>query len=230
MVDSAPVTINENGIRIRAADAALVGLIDLQLKPDFFTQYQTPHDTNHEFGIDVGELKKRICEARKGDAVRLTITNENRERQVRVSVDDRGMTSTFTIPTNTLEEDETPESDELEFAGSAVVAVGALKDAFNRMGDSTRLFLYRDRLVIESTSEEGAASVELVDGSDHIHAIHLDDDPISAMYATDHLQTVTRLNNTVGHVKLQFGTDYPIRVGADRNKFTVEYTLAPRIE
>lgn len=229
LVTSAPVTINQDGVRLRATDPKMVGLIDLHLKPAFFTQYQAPKAT-HKFAIDTGDFKQRICEARKGDTVRLAVTDEHETRTVRVTVDDRGMTSTFTIPTNSLEDDEIPETDDLEFTGRAVVAVGALKDAIDRMGTSAQLTLHDDRLVIESTTENGAASVEFLEGSDHLHAIHLDDGPITASYATDYLKHVIKLKNTVDRVHLRFGTDYPLRIEADRDTFAAAYTLAPRIE
>ncbi len=212
----------------------MVALIDLKLKPRFFHRYTPPHNGNAQFGIDVYELKSRVCEARKGDTIELAVTENpgqgGSEHRLHVTVDETGVKSNFTIQSHSLDEDETPETDDLEFAGSTVVSLDKLKDAIQRMGDSAELSLQSDRLTVQSETETGTANVEFLEGGDHIHAIQLENGPVTSMYSTNYLKHITKLKNTVERVKLRFGNDFPLRFEVDRDQFKLEYTLAPRIE
>jgi len=223
VVSDSPVIIDRKGVRFHATDPGMVALIDLRLKPDQFATFDAPSPV--EFGIDMDEVKRRVCEARKGDDVTLAVTDDTNP-EMRVTVDDRGMKSTFTIESDTLDSGDKPETDDLTFSGEAVVALDKLKDAVDRMGDSAEFTLREDQLVIESD----ASRVALLEASDHIHGITLDDGPVTAIYSTDYLEHVMKLKNTVSRVRLRFGDDFPLRVKADRDRFSVAYTLAPRIE
>lgn len=229
-VEDTPVTIDQDGIRFHAADASLVALIDLKLKPELFDRWQPPAEPV-TFGLNAGKLKGKVGEAKKGDELTLKVTEEHVDGELKpvlhVSIYQDGIRSTFTL--TTIEPDtERPETDDLEFTGEALVSLKPLRDAIKKLGDSIQFTLTEDGLDLDS--EEAGAQVTFPHSSDHIHAIQTNNEPVTSRYAQDYLTTIRKIKNTAERVEIRFGTDFPLRVKADTDQFTLEYTLAPRIE
>lgn len=235
LVDESPVRINEKGIRFRAADPSKVGMIDLVLEPDAFSNYQPPEKELY-FQVNAEDLKDKVTEARKGDRLTFSVTHEqvqeSREPVLHVSVRSDGVESTFSLPTTQVDEEDQPDTENLEFDGSAVVAMEKFTKAINRMDDSMQLTLTEDQLVLESSGdgESQSTRVTFPENSDHLHAVKLEDGRVRSLYSRDYLENIKQLKQVVKRATLSFSSDYPLRVEASNNWFQLEYTVAPRIE
>lgn len=231
LVDDVPVSVGADGVRFLTADPALVGMIDLVLKPGFFGRYRCDVEDRELFRVDAGVLKDRISEAKKGDRVNLVLRRTQRnERMLDVKVWSDGITSTFTLQTMDADASDVPSTEELEFAGAAIVALPMFRAAVQKMGPSTQFTLREDRFVMASDVEEQVARVRFPDSSDHLHGVRLSDGPVCALYSTDYLDIVKGLQHTVKRLRVQFGTDYPLKLSTDNDRFAFAFILAPRIE
>lgn len=232
LVDEVPVSVGQDGVRFRTADRAMISLIDVVLKPAFFGGYEYNRQKPNLFLVDVGALKDRVSEAKKGDRLKLIIREATGAATpvIDVKVWSDGITSTFTLPTSEADEVDVPSTEDLEFSGSALVAVPMFRAAIQKMGESTQFTLREDRFVMASDVDNQVARVRFPDGSDHLHAVRLSEGPVCSMYSTEYLEIVKGLKHTVQRLRLQFGTDHPLKLGTSNDRFELSFVLAPRIE
>lgn len=232
-VTDTPVTISEDGLRFLAADAAMVAMIDLTLHPALFDRWQPPAKAV-TFGLNADEFKDKVGEAKQGDELTLSVTEERVDGSVKpvlhITIYRDGIRTTMSLPSLALDEDDQPETDDLEFAGEALVALDPLRDAIKNLGDSIQFTLDEEGLTLTSADAEAGSRVAFPANSDHIHAINLNNGPVSSRYAQDYLDAIRKLKHTVDRVTVRFGTDFPLQVSVDQDRFHMVYTLAPRIE
>jgi proliferating cell nuclear antigen PCNA len=231
LVDDMPIIVNADGIHLVAADSAMVAMIDLHLTPDLFGRFNCKAKDPIRFQVDMNEFADRVSEAKQGDDVTLTVRDDPVDGyMLDVTVWHEGITSTFTLETDSIDDTDIPDVDKLEFSGSVLVSLSMLRAAIQKMGDSVTLTLDKDALLLESTVDDQEARVRFPDTSDHLHAIALSDDAVQSTYSQDYLSVVRKLRKTVDRIRLQFGDDFPLRVWVDDDRFKLRYTLAPRIE
>lgn len=230
LMEESPVSIDQDGVRFHTADPAMVADVDLRLKPDLFGRFNPP-DQPVNVGIDVEELKSHITEAKQGDELTLTLTDngESDGLALQVSIWRDGVTTTFTMDTIDIEETDVTTQD-LTFSGSATVDLAKLVDAVDRMAASTELTLRDSGLRLESETDDNKAAVRIPDGSDYLHGASVDDDVARSLYSLDYLATLKKLKRTVDYVTVSMGTDFPLQVETDQDRFSYRFQLAPRIE
>lgn len=226
------MTADEEGIRLFAADPSMVCLVDLTLQPDLFNRFTAP-DQQIEFAVNTETLKKKVQNARKGDTLTFRVTRERKhgtwKHTLHVAITNDGVTTTFQVPE--LESDtEHPSTSDLEFDGTAIVAVDKLTEALKCLSGSVRFRLEPWRLLLESNDTEDGTQVQIVNTSDHLHAVELSGDPAASVFAAEYLAPVTKLRHTVERVTLWLGTDFPMQVTAEHNTYQWRYVVAPRIE
>lgn len=231
IVTEATVTVSDDGMRLVAADPSMVGMVNLLLKPAMFEQWEPPADPV-TFHLNVDTLKKRVCEARKGDTVGFALRPNppgDAEYLFDVSISN-GVETRFAQPTLDLDEVDRPETD-LEFSGAATVTADAFCDAVKRMNDTVAFTLRNDRLVMKSEGDdEHRAAVAFTDDTNAIRDIRVDDGAAKSLYSTDYVESVVRLKKAVNRFRVELGTDFPIRVTTDESRFKLAYIIAPRIE
>lgn len=232
VVTDMPVTVDADGVRFHGADPSMVGMIDFRLRPEFFGRYEFDAEDPVRFWINMDQLKDRVTEASKGDDLTLIVRDGDSMAKpvVDVKVWTDGITSTFSLETLDLEDQDRPETEDLEFSGSALVGLPMLRAAIQKMEGSIEFTLREDALVLESEADGETARVRFPDTSDHLHAVALSDGPVTSLYSVDYLAHVRKLRKTVQRVRVQFGDDFPLRVTAEDDRFKLAYTLAPRIE
>lgn len=229
LMEESPVRIDKDGVRFHTADPAMVAVIDLRLKPDLFGRFNPPGQPV-DVGINVEELKSHITEAKQGDELTLTLTDEGSDGlALHVSIWRDGITTTFTMDPIDIEEDDVSTQD-LTFTGSATVDLAKLVDAVDRMAASTQLTLRDSGLRVESETDDNTAAVRIPDGSDYLHGASVDDEAAQSLYSLDYLATLKKLKQTVDYVTMSMGTDFPLQVETDQDRFSYRFQLAPRIE
>lgn len=230
LMDEAPVVIDTTGIKFKSADAALVALVDLQLKPELFNRFHAPEDAI-TFNIDVEELKDYITEANQGDDLTLAVTEEPDGYQLHLSIWHDGVTTTFTLDTMDPDDEEAEEfgTDELEYTRTARIALDQLVNAIDTMDTSIDLRLDREGLQIDSDTGDTRAAVEIPASSDYLHAVTAEE-PATSSFSVDYLASLKKLKRTIDRVYIAMGTDYPLRLETDQDRFRYRFYLAPRIE
>lgn len=226
------VSVDEDGIRFVGTDPSTVGLMDLHLRPELFDRFEYAADEQVRLWINVEQFKSRVSEASKGDDLTIIVRDGPRlaKPDVDVKVWADGITSTFELETLNLDDADRPQTDDLEFSGSALVGLPMLRAAIKKMDDSITMSLHDDALVLESETDSDTARVRFPDTSDHLHGVALSDGPVESIYSKDYVMHMRKLRKTVRRVRLQFGDDFPLRVTAEDDRFKLAYTVAPRIE
>lgn len=230
LMTDVPVVIDTDGIRFRTADAAMVALVELQLKPDLFGRFNAPANAI-ECTVDIEELTEYITDAKQGDDVTLTVVEDDDGYQLQISIWHDGITTTFTMPTAEppTEDEEEFGTDALAYERSALVALDQLIAGIENMDTSVEIALDAETLSLASTDGDNSAAVEIPATSDYLHAVHVAE-PATSLFSVDYLMSFKKLKRTIDRVQIELGDDYPVRFTADEDRFRYQLYIAPRIE
>jgi len=230
LLTDAPMVIDDDGIRFRTADPAMVALVEIQLKPDLFGRFHAPANPI-ECTVDIAELTEYITEAKQGDDITLTVVEDDDGYQLQVSIWHDGITTTFTMPTAEppAEDEEEFGTDELAYERSAVVALDQLIGGIENMDTSVAITLGEETLSLASTDGDTSAAVEIPATSDYLHAVHASE-PATSLFSVDYLSSVKKLKRTIDRVQIELGDDYPVRFTAEEDRFRYRLYIAPRID
>lgn len=232
-IQEASFTFSDTGIQTKAVDSSMVSMADLALRPEFFDYYQFNRDRHVEIGVNMGELKKKVGQARKGDTLTLFIKEKQgrgrHEPHLYVEVDNDGVVSTFELEHQDLSEEDKPDTSGLEFSGSVIVSLEKLKDAVDRIDEHARFRLRENQLTIVDDGD--FTKVSFPESSNHARNIQLEDGELKSNHSTDYLDTVSKLKHTVDELRVCMGNDFPIKFEAVQTlSFRFSYIVAPRIE
>lgn len=230
LITDTPVVIDDDGIRFRTADAAMVALVEVQLKPDLFGRFNAPAEPI-ECTVDIEELTEYITEANQGDDITLTVIEDDDGYQLQISIWHDGITTTFTMPTADppTEDEEEFGTDALAYDRSALVALDQLIAGIENMDTSVEITLDEETLSLASTDGDNSAAVEIPANSDYLHAVHVTE-PATSLFSVDYLMSLKKLKRTIDRVQIELGDDYPVRFTADEDRFRYRLYIAPRIE
>lgn len=230
LLTDAPVVIDDDGIRFRTANAAMVALVEVQLKPDLFGRFHAPAKPLG-FSVDIEELTEYITEATQGDDVTITVVEDDKGYQLEISIWHDGITTTFTMSTTEPPADDEDEfgTDALAYERSAVIALDQLIAGIENMDTGIEITLDEATLSLASTDGENSAAVEIPANSDYLHAVEVAE-PATSLFSVDYLISLKKLKRTIDRIQIELGNDYPVRFTAEETRFRYRLYIAPRIE
>ena len=105
----------------------------------------------------------------------------------------------------------------------------AIEDA-DIVSDSLAMILDEDKFVVEAEGDMNKVNVEIPEGEDT--KITSDaSEKVRAKYSIDYLKKIITASKLTDKVKVQFNTDYPLRLEfVSVDKVQMIFILAPRVE
>ncbi|KLK87418.1 DNA polymerase sliding clamp [Methanoculleus sediminis] len=215
----------EDQIRTRSVDTANVAMVSLELQSTAFNSFSA---TVGELGLDIAKLKNIIGMMGKGDALTLTLLDE--ERKLELSFGGYRYSISL-LDVNTIRKDPNPPG--IDLPGKAVVPGDALNNAIKAaavISDKIALGIDPDAMTFYMEAEGDTDHIKLALGEDELVALN----PVQArsLFSIDYLKDMGRVMARADEVEVYLGIDHPVRFVfdiADGNG-RVEYLLAPRIE
>jgi proliferating cell nuclear antigen len=215
----------EDLIRTRAVDTANVAMVSLELRSTAFNSFSA---TTGELGLDIAKMKNILGMMGKGDALTLSLLDEDRKLELSFG----GYRYSVTLlDVNTIRKDPNPPG--IELPGKAVIAGDALNSAIKAaavISDKIALGIDPDAMTFYMEAEGDTDHIKLALGEDELVALS----PVRArsLFSLDYLKDMGRVMARAEKVEVYLGIDHPVRFAfdiADGNGH-VEYLLAPRIE
>ncbi len=219
--------LEEDGIKLVAADPAMVALVDFKIEKEIFETYELDEET--KVGLNLENLYSILRRANSND----TITFELREDDAKFYIKmENSSTRDFSLPILNLSEDDIPSTEDLEYSFSAdldtSVIEGAVKDAMV-VGDS--VVVESDDTGINISAEGDQSNVDFRIDKDSEGVIDFDGSESRSMFSLDYLNSMIGAKSISDTVTLKLGNDFPMRLDFEvPDKAKLSFVLAPRIE
>jgi len=225
LIDETDLIIRRDGIKMVAADRAVVAVVDFFLSKNAFTEYNYERDLR--IGINLTNFLKILRRAMPTDVMKIKIT-ENKFEIKLVGDSQRS----FVLPIIDVSKEEIPPIDKLEFHSSfeinSEILSSGIEDA-DLITDSIVFNVKSDGVSMRAESDSSSAELELVPGN--ILKNLVANEQTRARYSLDYLKKIIKAKRLSETVKLNISTDYPMKIIFDvPERMQLNFILAPRVE
>lgn len=217
--------LEDDGMKLVAADPALVGLVDFKIFEEVFEEYEL--EDEDKIGLNIENLYSILRRANADD----TITFEVEESRFHITMENSS-TRNFSLPILNLSEDDIPEVGGLDFDFEAEleasVLEGAIKDSMV-VSDAVTISASDEELNIRAEGDQSNADFTITSGSEGV--IAMSGDPVKSMFSLDYLSKMIGAKKLSDNVTVKLGDDFPMRLEFVRpDELDLSFVLAPRIE
>lgn len=224
LVDECRLRIEADGISIRAADPAVVAMVEVEIDADDFESYAADGEV---IGVNLMRLEELSKVANNDDLVRLRLDSERRTLVVEVGTLSYSLAL---IDPETVRKE--PDLPDISPPAEATLS-GAQLDhgitAADMVADHLRLRVpeKRNSLRIEAEGDTDDVTVEL--GSEDL--ISFSPGEADSLYSLDYLKEMSRAIPGDALVTVEMGTEFLVRLAYEAAEAgpRVSYRLAPRI-
>ncbi|MFB6244787.1 MAG: proliferating cell nuclear antigen (pcna) [Candidatus Nanohaloarchaea archaeon] len=218
--------LKEDGVKLVAADPAMVALVDFQIEKEVFDSYNLEEENN--VGLNLENLYSILRRANSDD----TITLETRGDSKFYVTIENSSTREFSLPILNLSEDDMPSTDDLDYSVTAEletqVLESAVKDALV-VGDSVAIESDSSGLYVKSEGDQSNVEFEIDRSADGV--LEFSGGEARSMFSLDYLNNMIGAKKLSDTVRLSLGDDFPMRLDFEvPDEAMLSFVLAPRIE
>ncbi len=217
--------LEEDSMKLIAADPAMVGLVDFKIEEEVFEEYDLDEET--KVGLNIENLYSILRRANADD----TITFELGDSRFEITMENSS-TRNFSLPILNLSEDDIPETDQLSFDFEAELDAstveGAVKDAMV-VSDAVTISADENQMNISAEGDQSNADFTITEESSGV--ISMSGDSVKSMFSLDYLSKMIGGKNLSNNVTMKLGNDFPMRMEFSvPDEVNLSFVLAPRIE
>ena len=225
MISEGLFQLEDDGLKLVAADPALVGLVDFKIEEGVFESYEL--DEEVKVGLNIENLYSILRRANSED----TIVLELDESKFHITMESAS-TRNFSLPRLNLSEDDIPETQGLDFDFEAELTAdvieGAVKDAMV-VSDAVTVSAGEEEMVIEASGDQSDVEFRIDEDSEGV--LSMQGDPVESMFSLDYLSKMIGGKKISKNVTVKLGNDFPMRMEFVRpDEVDLSFVLAPRIE
>lgn len=225
LIEDAAFVVSPAGLRLRAMDPSHIALINLELPPQAFEEFNVEKQTT--IGIHIPEMIKVVSRAKSGEG----LTIELDEKTNRLNLTFAGPpVRRLSMPTIDVRDADYPEP-KLVFTATMEVPSGLIQDGIKDaelIGDNVEFEAAKEGLRMRAESDKGTSELVLDVGSAAL--TNFSANPAArAKYAIKYLNDIFS-NSPSGAVGIKLGTDLPISITYPVSSGKLQFLLAPRIE
>ena len=218
--------LKEDGVKLVAADPAMVALVDFKLEKDVFDSYDLDEET--KVGLNLENLYSILRRANSSDKI-IFETKDDSKFYITIKNDS---TREFSLPILNLSEDDIPSTDDLQYSVTAEleasVVESAVKDALV-VGDSVVISSDMNGLSISAEGDQSNVDFEIDKNADGV--LEFSGGEARSMFSLDYLNNMIGAKKLSDTVKISLGDDFPMRLDFEvPDEALLSFVLAPRIE
>ena len=219
--------LEEDGLKLIAADPAMVALVDFKIEKDNFEDYQISEE--EKVGLNLENLYSILRRADSNDTITLELDEEQSKFHITM---ENSSTRNFSLPILNLSEDDIPSTDQLDFTVEAEldtkVLESAVKDAMV-VSDSVKVKADSEKIQINADGDQSNAKFTITGDSPGVHT--LEGTNAESMFSLDYLSKMMGGKKLASQVTAKMGEDFPMRLEFDTpDQAQLSFVLAPRIE
>jgi len=225
IVDEAVFRLEKDGIKLRAADRAMVAAVDFYLASTAFDSYEI--DEPKEIGLNIENFVSVLKRASAKDVLVLELKESKLEVILQNSSRRR-----FSLPLLEISQEEVPQIEQLEFNSKVSLDSDVLEQSIKDaavVADSLLLEATPSKFCMIAEGDISRAEVELEKGNEALSELTTKD-VSRARYPLDYLKKMIKGKKISDKVSLEFSTDYPLKLTFSvLDKCKLSFVLAPRV-
>jgi len=226
IIDETELLVTHDGIRMIAADRAVVAVVDFSLNRGAFDEYNYQGDAR--FGLNLINFLRILRRAQPNDVLKVALDGNRFEIKL---IGDS--TRTFKLPIIDVSKQELPPLDKLEFTTSfevnSDILSSGIEDA-DLITDSLIFLVHPDKLTLKADSESAGAELELTPGQPGLRDLK-SSGAVRARYSLDYLKRIIKAKKLSDSTKISMASEYPMRIEFDvPGRAQLTFILAPRRE
>lgn len=218
--------IDSNGFKLKAADPAMVSLVDFKLLKDSFSSFEVEEETS--IGLNLEKMYSILRRAKSSDKLIFELKEESK---FIMKITD-GSTRTFSLPVLNIDE-EAPETNQLSFDVEADFNSSTLSRAVGDVaiiGESVTFEADGDAITMKAEGDNTDAEFRIEKGSEGLLELKAEG-KAKSMFSMDYLKKMIKAEKLSDTVKISLGNDFPMRLDFKvPDKLELGFILAPRIE
>ena len=226
LIDEVKLTVEPEGISLKAMDPARVAMVEVTLNDKAFESYSADET---EIGLDLDRVKSVLKLASSGDVISMEQDEDHGRLVFKVGNITRRM---HMVDTSRMND---PKFPQLSLSSQINIPVEELQQGI-RASDtiSDHIALTVSEKGFELSCEGDTDSASLMVSKDKLESLELPEgsDMFKSMFPLDYFSNLVRAIPSGTIVSIELDSDYPIKMNfefADGNG-KVSYLLAPRIE
>jgi len=225
IIDEGIFELSKDGIKLLAADRALVAVVDLFISKEAFETYEI--DKEQKIGINITNFLSILKRGAKAE--RLTL--ELGENKLKITIEN-GSKRKFTVPLLELTQEEIPPIDQLEYKVHVTLTPEIIKNGIEDASIITDAVTFEVKDETFKMLAEGditQAELEIKKGEEGLIDLKKEEDA-RAKYPIEYLKKMIKAAKIADVVHLHFSKDYPMRLEFKyAEKYRLSFVLAPRV-
>jgi len=225
LINETNLHVKKDGLEIVAMDPANVAMVVLKLKIGMFTEY----DAGNEFsiGLNLSNLKQILKRMKSKDVVHMKCA----DNMFHLSYRDSSKIRDFKLPTINIEE-KNATLPNLSFKAVIVTNSDMLASAIEDIevvGESATFNATDNKFLIMAEGDLNQAKVEM--RKDDLTKITLTDvKEVKSKFSIEYLKKFIQASKLSETVKINLGSNYPLRLDYETENLELSFILAPRVE
>ncbi len=225
LVEECKIHLDEEGLSIRAVDAATVGMVDVTLSAEAFESYEADGGL---IGVNLGRLSDIAKMASGDDPIHLELNQETGKLEIKLD----GLEYTLALidPDSIRQEPDIPDLD----LPARIVLEGADLNRAVRAAD-----MVSDHIAMGVTVETEEFYIDAEGDTDDVHLalgtdelIELDAGDAHSLFSLEYLKEMNGAIDSDAEVIIELGEEHPVTLSFQiaEGFGDVTYMLAPRIQ
>lgn len=219
--------LTEDGIKLIAADPAMVALVDFQIEEDVFETYDLDEET--KIGLNLENFYSILRRANSNDTLTFEVKEDESKFYIKM---ENSSTRDFSLPILNLSEDDIPSTDQLEFNVTAELETSVLESAIKDalvVGDSVTISATGEEINIVAEGDQSNVSFTVTGDSEGV--LDLEGSEAKSMFSLDYMNSMVGAKRLSSVVEIKLGDDFPMRMNFEvPDEARLSFVLAPRIE
>jgi len=226
IIDEGVFKISQNGLALLSPDRTMVAVVDFNIPSSAFDEFVV--EGAEEIGLNMSSLVDVIKRIKPSDKV---IIQSGKDNRVSINLEGNGKRK-FRLSLLDIKT-EKPPIDQLRFTGRIELKSELLEDAIadaEIVADSLVMQASPDLFRISTKGDTTSTELELRKGGEGV--VNMESaDSLRSRYPIEYLKKMIKASKLSDNVTLEFGTDYPMRLGfVAVDKISLKFILAPRVE
>jgi len=225
IIDEGIFKFGKDGISLKAADRALIAVIDLFISQNAFEEYEIKEEK--EIGVNMTNFLSVLKRAKGGEKLSL----ELQENRLLITVYNSTKRK-FHVPLLELSKEEIPPVEQLEFKAQVTLRPDLLKEAIKDaeiITDAVTFHATPQSFQIVAEGDISKSELELTKDEEGLIQLNVKEES-KAKYPIDYIEKVLKATKIADEVTISFSQDYPVRLDFKyENKARISMILAPRV-
>jgi len=225
IIDEGIFSLTKEGIKLLAADRALVAVVELNISKGAFETYEI--EKEEKIGLNITNFLSIIKRGSKAEKLELLLE----ENKLKVIIHD-GSKRRFTVPLLDITQEEVPPISQLEYKVHAVLKPEVIKSSIEDasvIADAVTFAVEGDSFKVIAEGDISQSELEVKSEEEGLISLKKSENA-KAKYPLEYLKKMIKAAGIADVVDVHFAQDYPLRLEFKyADKYRLAFVLAPRV-